>query len=88
MGRKVLFLTHSLFGDRETVLAQQAGPVPEFCLNHTRIGLRRGATRARMIVVRQVGGRSVSLAVSRTVYVTLQPWPADRPGPRRYRVTQ
>ena len=48
---------HSLFGDRETVLAQQAGPVPEFCLNHTRIEQRWGPTRARMIVVRQGGGR-------------------------------
>lgn len=50
-------LLHSLFGDRETVLEKQDGPVPEFCLNHTRIEQRWGPTRARMIVVRQGGGR-------------------------------
>ena len=34
----------------------------------TRIGQRRGATRARVEVVRQGGGRILSLAVPRTIY--------------------
>jgi len=60
----LMALLSFVFGDREAVLKLQAGPVPEFCLNHTRIGQCWGATRARMIVVRQVGGRFASLQPS------------------------
>ena len=85
----ILLMFHSLFGDRETVLNKQAGPVPDFCLNHTRIEQRWGATRARMIVVRQGGGR-IDFHVFRLPYrfvkllLALQTWP----GISRYRVTQ
>jgi len=79
-----------VFGDRETVLISpaQAGPVPEFCLNHTRIGQRWGATRARMIVVRQGGGRFTFLGRLPYHFVKLLLWISTWPGSNRYRVTQ
>jgi len=75
-------------GPRDCLDSLQAGPVPEFCLNHTRIGQRWGATRARMIVVRQGGGRFTFLGRLPYHFVKLLLWISTWPGSNRYRVTQ